>query len=584
MKNLLAGLRSRLWLRHKLLAAAALGAGLLALGSYELGALSGLERQSIDARFSIRGTRPPRDGIVIVGLDERTLRAIEERPPIRRVYYAELLDRLHADHPRLIGIDAVFTGRTDREDDDALLRAIARDGPVLLGTEQEEHGEILWPVGVHHPKGAVLASLAVDTDPDNVLRRMLYAPITANLPTFAVRAAEMLRGHPLGEADFPGNHAWVDFRGPPGTFPKHSFIEVLDGHVPASAIAGKVVLVGITDPLEKDVYITAISPDPMSGVEFHANALQTVLEGFPLQSLSSAIEIALLFALAAIPALLSLRLTTTRTYGGERVLGSGSLLALAAVLAVLGAFLLAAQLAFDGGTIVSVPDPILALVLGTAAAFGAESFVQRRQLQNLQEFFDRLPSPVSEFFISYRRTGSESVAHTLRELLSRKFGGDRVFMDTEAIEPGDQFPDRIAEAIAASNAMLVVIGPHWLDAVATDGGRRLDDPDDWVVREIAAGLARADLPGAGAARSRAGSRQRGPARGDQAAGRMQRRVLQRSRLRDMDQAALREGQSRQAENRPAGRDLRRAAKRLARRRTPAATRAYVCITRLCSVS
>jgi hypothetical protein len=32
--------------------------------------------------------------------------------------------------------------------------------------------------------------------------------------------------------------------------------------------------------------------------------------------------------------------------------------------------------------------------------------------------------------------------------------------------------------------MLAVIGPHWLDAQNADGGRRIDDPRDWVRLEL----------------------------------------------------------------------------------------------------
>ncbi len=89
----------RLWLRHALLAAAALGAGGLALLSYATGALNGLERQTVDARFAVRGAEPTGGGVVIVGVDQRTLSAIGARPPIPRRYYAQALDRLRAAHP-----------------------------------------------------------------------------------------------------------------------------------------------------------------------------------------------------------------------------------------------------------------------------------------------------------------------------------------------------------------------------------------------------------------------------------------------------------------------------------------------------
>jgi CHASE2 domain-containing sensor protein len=468
----------RLWLRHALFAAAALTAALLALISYESGALNALERQSVDARFAIRGSKGPDNRIAIVAVDTLTSGAIGVRPPIPRRYYAQVLNMLHDAGARLIVLDAVLGGTTDARDDQAILAAVRRDGPVVLGTQDDPaRGPSPVPAGVKNAPGAVLGTTAVDTDPDAVLRRMMY--IAVSLKTLAVRAAELVQGHAIDPAKFPDNHAWVDFRGPQGTFHPDSFIDVVQGRVPISKFAGKIVLIGITDPLGKDLFITPPSSVPMAGVEFNANALSTILDGFPLTPLGSGVQVLLLFLLAAVPALLLLRLA--------------ALYMLAAVIGVLLVFLVLVQVAFNSGTIVSVPDPILALVLGTIGAIAADSYVQRRQLRSLQEIFNLLPSPVSDFFISYRRGQSELAANTLREGLVRKFGEDSVFMDTAAIDPGQEWPRRLDEALAACRAMLVLMGPLWLDVRKPDDSRRLDDPADWVRREIETALGRSDI-------------------------------------------------------------------------------------------
>jgi hypothetical protein len=115
--------------------------------------------------------------------------------------------------------------------------------------------------------------------------------------------------------------------------------------------------------------------------------------------------------------------------------------------------------------------------------------VQRRQLRELQTVLDLLPSP-SDFFVSYRRGQSEPAANTLREGLARRFGEEHVFMDTDAIDPGEEWPRRIVDAIESCRAMLVVIGPQWLEARGQDASRRPDDPGDWVRR----GSRRASAP------------------------------------------------------------------------------------------
>ncbi|MBV8863666.1 MAG: CHASE2 domain-containing protein, partial [Mycobacterium sp.] len=235
----------RLTHRDMLVAAVAGLVALFALILYATGVLNNVERQSVDERFSWRGAQSPGNDIVIVGIDQTTLQTLGTRPPLPRSDYAQVLDRVRAASPHVIGIDTQFIGRSDPTDDKALLAAIARDGPVLLATHDGPQGPITVPADVANAPGAVLGSAAIEKDPDGVLRRMIYAPV--GLETLAVRAAAMFRNQPVDAADFPDNHAWIDFRGSPGTFPHFSFADVMAGKVPASAFTGKAVLIGVTD-------------------------------------------------------------------------------------------------------------------------------------------------------------------------------------------------------------------------------------------------------------------------------------------------------------------------------------------------
>jgi CHASE2 domain-containing sensor protein len=96
---------------------------------------------------------------------------------------------------------------------------------------------------------------------------------------------------------------------------------------------------------------------------------------------------------------------------------------------------------------------------------------------------------VPTVFISYRRDDASANAGRLFDWLGRQFGRGCVFLDTDTIAPGDDFPRVLEERLAASDVLLAVIGPRWL-AIADDRGRRLDQPDDYVRREIATALAR----------------------------------------------------------------------------------------------
>jgi CHASE2 domain-containing sensor protein len=231
----------RFTLRDALVAGIAGVVAALVLVLYFVSALGDLERASIDTRFSVRGAKSPGTDIVVIAIDQKTLTALNVQPPIPRADYAQVLDRIHAAALRLIAIDTQFVGRSHPADDRALLGAIARDGPIILATHEGDQGPIPVPAGVGGARGAIPASAAIDTDPDGVLRRMLFAPV--QLPTLAVRAAELIDGRSVK----PFSHQWIDFN-------------VMAGTVPAAVFAGKTVLIGTTDPVN-DVFVTSIDSD-----------------------------------------------------------------------------------------------------------------------------------------------------------------------------------------------------------------------------------------------------------------------------------------------------------------------------------
>jgi hypothetical protein len=76
-------------------------------------------------------------------------------------------------------------------------------------------------------------------------------------------------------------------------------------------------------------------------------------------------------------------------------------------------------------------------------------------------------------FISYRREDSAGYAMLLRDRLEAEFGGTHpVFLDIDAIEPGDDFLKTIEKKLASSRVLVVVIGKNWL--VAKPGAARRD--------------------------------------------------------------------------------------------------------------
>ena len=96
-------------------------------------------------------------------------------------------------------------------------------------------------------------------------------------------------------------------------------------------------------------------------------------------------------------------------------------------------------------------------------------------------------------FISYRRGGTSAYAGRLYDRLAGEFGEDNVFMDLTAIDPGTDFVDTIERAVGDADALLVIIGPGWVDASGDGGTPRLQDPRDFVHREVLGALERETL-------------------------------------------------------------------------------------------
>lgn len=91
-------------------------------------------------------------------------------------------------------------------------------------------------------------------------------------------------------------------------------------------------------------------------------------------------------------------------------------------------------------------------------------------------------------FISYRRDDSGPTAALLQQRFRTLLGPRSTFRDTGSIPLGADFAMVLSDTIRRCDVMLVLIGSRWLDATDERGHRRLEDPHDFVLREIAEGL------------------------------------------------------------------------------------------------
>jgi TIR domain-containing protein len=91
---------------------------------------------------------------------------------------------------------------------------------------------------------------------------------------------------------------------------------------------------------------------------------------------------------------------------------------------------------------------------------------------------------VGGIFINYRGEDSQTAAVLIDRELAARFGSDQVFLDCRSIPAGADFVEELLGRLRVCSVLLVVIGPHWLTLTNAAGERRIDDPQDWIRREI----------------------------------------------------------------------------------------------------
>ncbi|HTZ88440.1 MAG TPA: adenylate/guanylate cyclase domain-containing protein [Solirubrobacteraceae bacterium] len=342
-----------------LLIVAVLAAG-IGVFAYATHLLRRSEQQTIDARFSIRGSRKPSREIVLVQIDNQTLQTLKHiQFPFPRRYDAEVINRVRRAGARAIALDLEFTQETDVRDDNALIEALAqaRGKTVLAASQVGPGGQngVLGGGSILREIQARAAAVKLTVDSDGSARRFGYA--VNGLRTFPVATAEVATHRPVktslfGSGALPGGTLPIDFAGPPESFRSIPFSRVLKGEFDQHALAGAIVIVGASAPILSDVHTTATSGSKeMAGDEIWANAVETLLRGVPLKDAPGWLNVLLICLLGVAIPLGSLRLRRLRSQLDS--------LALALV------FTIGVQVAFNAGLIVSFVYPLLALAFGT---------------------------------------------------------------------------------------------------------------------------------------------------------------------------------------------------------------------------
>lgn len=245
------------------------------------------------------GTGLAADGVVIVAIDEESLARIG-RWPWSRAVHARALQTICAADPAVVGFDVAFSEpASEKAADVELAAAVAACRRVVLPLVIETAhvgGQVLEspPLPELAAAAAGLGRVGVRLGDDGIARTVdLREGVgAANWPLFAAEllrvgygraAAPTLATTSLGEAHqlVREDERRIAFAGPPGSIPRISFAQVLDGNVPRTTFAGKTVLIGATAVGLGDFLPTPVSAraQPMPGVEVQGNVFLSLRDG-----------------------------------------------------------------------------------------------------------------------------------------------------------------------------------------------------------------------------------------------------------------------------------------------------------------
>jgi len=274
-----------------------------------LGFFTGMDNHCYDLFFRLRGSADHDNRILIVAVDEQTLNRLG-RWPLKRRHYARLLDRL--DKASLIGFDILMIEPS--EDDAVLAEAITRNGKVVLPSYIVKPSQIADIASSLTPRRT--GHVHLEQDIDGVVRKVYHTLSTGDkkIPSFASAIYESLTGKTFPPEDPTGNDGaptiqsriiqtdgWrINYYGPPGTFPRFSLIDVIDGRYPNDFFKDKIALVGITAAGLESGVLTPFGQnrDQMSGVEAHAHILSNLIDRKRLFEIPDAIRWILSFSLS----------------------------------------------------------------------------------------------------------------------------------------------------------------------------------------------------------------------------------------------------------------------------------------------
>lgn len=240
----------------------------------KLGAFQPLEQIAYRQLFQIRGTTSWDNRVVVIAIDDESLKRLG-RFPLPRRYYSQLLDTLSAADASVVVINLLWSEPSP--EDAQLAQTMLKQGRVVLPQAWDRTGNSLVPVPAL-TSAAIAIGHALKREDNDGLVRQVDPQIDGQvaLSVAAVQAYSLVEAPvPLPDMDQP---LWVNWAGPTAQLPVYSFSDVLQGKVPPQTFHNKIVLVGAS-ATGLDPMVTPFNRNPpTSSIHLHATAIHNLLQ------------------------------------------------------------------------------------------------------------------------------------------------------------------------------------------------------------------------------------------------------------------------------------------------------------------
>jgi len=267
--------------------------------------------------------------IVIIAIDEKSLRALGKWPWRRRIH-AQLLEKLAQTQPQSVGLDIIFSelSQNHPKDDLLLTKAIRQLGNVTLPvffmpeTQQSSLTDIL-PLPELRKNAKNLGHVQIELDSDGIARGFFaleglgdtYWPAFSYAVTGVPLAPNIFKIKRISpNHEFRKDYQRIPFSKNSLSVTTYSYVDVLNGLISTDHFKNKIILIGATAAGLGDLLPTPISDKaaPTPGVVIHANAISGLLNHNMIYILSTPWIIFISILGAVIPLLFFDKVTSSQ--------------------------------------------------------------------------------------------------------------------------------------------------------------------------------------------------------------------------------------------------------------------------------